>query len=293
MRITGTFGALAVGFLAFAAAPTWAAPTLVAESSAFFLSDSDSDSSGPVTGPNPGFYFAESYAEDEEGQAFADSYGDVLDGVALFETYADVSLFDTEFYEEEGSAGALAKFTVFDTLTNTGSSSDTAFLSFHIGGWDLELLPSESATSVSVSATILVEGSPIWSLTAGIDSVGGTPTPFLTGFGPGGLPSQFCFPDGAECIGSSYTGLLDLGLLAPGESVGYTYVLESSVFIEDVLEENFGYAFITDPTEGFFGGVGPLPGSGGGTGVSTPGPLALLGFGLVGFAVQRRRSRQH
>ena len=71
----------------------------------------------------------------------------------------------------------------------------------------------------------------------------------------------------------------------------YTYVLESSVFIEDVLEENFGYAFITDPTEGFFGGVGPLPGSGGTTSVPNPGAMALLGLGFIGVAALKRRNR--
>lgn len=287
MKKLALVGIAACDLIATASHTALAAPVLLAETSAFFVSDSSDDSDGPIVASDPGIlYEAFSTAEDSEGQAVADSFGDTLGGITLFDTYADVSLFDVDFFAPDGgSAGASATFTLTDSLTNTGSSADTAFLSFHIAGWELELGVSDALTSVAVSAEIFVEGDLAWAVKAGIDASDGVGTPFLFGFGPGGLPSQTCF-DGEYCEAGSYTGLLDLGLLAPGESVDFTYVLSSSVFIEDILEENFGSAYISDPTEGFFAGVGPIPSS---TAVPAPGGLALMGLGMIGLLSLRRK----
>lgn len=274
--------------------PSLAAPTLLAEASAFYADDSFDDSDGPITATDPGvFYEAYATVEDFDALVAADSFGDTFDGVTLFETGAYAVAFDGGIDDVDGgSAGATSTFTLSDTLRNDGAFSDTAFLSFHIDEWSIDLEHTSAASSVAVSAEIFIEGALIWSLTAGIESSGDTASPFLTGFGPGPLPSQTCESDAGEdgstsCYNElSYTGLLDLGLLAPGESIGFSYVLSSTVFLEDVLESGFADAYINDPTEGFFAGIGPLPGA---SGVPAPGGLALIGIGLLGLVSLRQK----
>lgn len=271
-----------------------AAPVLLAEASAFYGGDSFSDSDGPVVATDPGtLYLADAFAEDDDGFVAAGAFGDTLGGLTLFETDAYALSFGDS--EEGGGAGATSTFTLTDTITNTGAFADTAFLSFHIDEWYVDLEHTISASSVAVSAEILVKGSSVWSFTAGIDSSGGSASPYLTGFGPGPLPSQTCESDSGVDGSTScynelpYTGLLDLGLLAPGESIDFTYVMSSTALLDDIFEDGYADAYISDPTEGFFAGVGPLPG--GPSSVPAPGALVLTGFGLVGFAYTRRKSR--
>lgn len=274
---------------------TLAAPVLLAESSAFYAGDSFSDSDGPVVAVDPSIlYEAFTSVEDFDAYTAAGAFGDTVDGITLFETDAYAVAFDGGVDGiGGGSAGATSTFTLSDTITNSGAFSDTAFLSFHIDEWSFGVEHTSAESSASVSAEIFIDGEAIWSFTAGITSSGGAASPFLTGFGPGPLPSQTCEGDFDEegftsCYNElSYAGLLDLGMLAPGESVDFTYVLSSTVFLEDILESGGVDAYINDPTEGFFAGVGPIPGS---SSVPAPGGLALISVGMLGLVSLRRKT---
>jgi hypothetical protein len=195
-------------------------------------------------------------------------------------------------YENTGSSSWT------DTFTNTGPAPVSLVASFLIEQGQVSVSSTYGGmVSAGVSAVINVNGSPVFSSFADMSVVdGGLATLVKTGtdLAPG---AESLGTGGGSYYWGTYVGSIDLGLVAPNASVNIDYILAS-------------YANSTAGCDiGDSGGYGYCPTSTGRIGdpinigqssevafqfsevaVPEPGSMALLGAGLAGLAMRRRRA---
>jgi hypothetical protein len=152
-----------------------------------------------------------------------------------------------------------AGYAYSDTLTNQGTASNAYSLDFFVTGIVLSLSPGlswagPSVTTASYNYQILVNGSSIFSssATVSIDDLGvGNENLTNDVFGLS-LNSSY---RGPSYISSAYSGVANLGVLKPGESLNYSILASVSAF-RDVTDScasaasdcgGSGYAYFGDP----------------------------------------------
>lgn len=196
---------------------------------------------------------------------------------------------------------AIAGYAYSDTLTNLGNTASAYSLDFFVTGITLSLSPGlswagASVTTASYNYQILVNGSSVFSssATVSVDDFG-VSNENLTNdvFGL----SQFSSYRGQSYASSGYSGIANLGVLNPGESLSYSILATVSAF-RDVTDScasaasdcgGSGYAYFGDPYNIFAQPNGFNIGSAAVTAVPLPAALPMFIGGAVLMFGRRRR----
>ncbi len=174
-----------------------------------------------------------------------------------------------------GNASAQAISTWENTITNnTASSVDYKYM-FYIANPRIGT-QGEVADYAGLSIEIFLNDSILWSAYAEISECTLEQSGFGSPVSSSGCTAQF----------ASFTTSVSLGTLTAGSSFKLSYVM--SAYINDGTDESGSYAIIGDPFN-ITGEEHQIIATQTPTGVAEPLSLALLGGGLAGLALLRRR----